>query len=166
MRKLSLKEWLAVVITLVVVVAIFVVGPQMFNLQSGSPDTASQAVVGAITNNNQDAVLEIIDEVVGTGAEAVSGKVLTVQYTGTLTNGSKFDSSYDHGSAFSFTLGAGQVISGWDNGLVGMKVGGKRKLTIPANLAYGPQALTAPDGTVLIPANSTLVFEVELLEAK
>jgi FKBP-type peptidyl-prolyl cis-trans isomerase len=101
------------------------------------------------------------DIVVGTGAEAVSGKTVTVNYTGTLENGTKFDSSYDHGQPFSFGLGAGQVIKGWDEGLVGMKVGGKRKLVIPPDLAYGSRAVGG-----MIPANSTLIFEVELLAVK
>ncbi len=106
-------------------------------------------------NNN----LQIVDEVVGKGAEAVSGHEVTVHYVGTLTNGKKFDSSRDRGTPFTFALGAGQVIKGWDLGVAGMKVGGKRKLTIPPELAYGSQTV----GGGLIPANSTLIFEVELL---
>ncbi len=101
--------------------------------------------------------LEIEDIVVGTGAEAVAGKKVTVHYTGTLTDGTKFDSSYDHGAPFTFTLGAGEVISGWDKGLLGLKVGGQRRLTIPPSLGYGNQAVGP------IPANSILIFEVELL---
>lgn len=101
--------------------------------------------------------LKIEDLTVGTGAEAVAGKKVTVNYVGTLTDGTKFDSSYDRNQPFSFVLGSGQVIAGWDQGLAGMKVGGKRRLTIPPELGYGAQA------TGSIPANSTLVFEVELL---
>ncbi len=104
--------------------------------------------------------VEMIDSVVGKGSEAVSGKTVTVHYTGTLKDGTKFDSSLDRKEPFTFSLGAGQVIKGWDQGIVGMKVGGKRKLTIPAELAYGPNAVGS------IPANSTLVFDVELLEVK
>jgi FKBP-type peptidyl-prolyl cis-trans isomerase FkpA len=103
--------------------------------------------------------LEVVDLVVGQGPEAVSGKRVSVHYTGTLTSGKKFDSSLDRGKPFGFTLGAGEVIKGWDQGVAGMKVGGKRKLTIPPELAYGNRAV----GGDLIPANSTLVFEVELL---
>lgn len=103
--------------------------------------------------------LEVVDLVVGQGAEAKAGQKVSVHYTGTLTNGNKFDSSLDRGRPFSFTLGAGQVIKGWDQGVAGMKVGGKRKLTIPPELAYGNQSV----GGGLIPPNSTLVFEVELL---
>ncbi len=105
--------------------------------------------------------LIIEDEVVGTGAEAKSGNDVTVHYLGTLTDGTMFDASRNHGDAgFTFTLGAGQVIKGWDQGVAGMKEGGKRKLTIPSDLAYGNRAV----GDV-IPANATLIFEVELLKA-
>lgn len=103
--------------------------------------------------------LKIEDMAVGTGVEAMVGNTVSVHYTGWLTNGTKFDSSYDHGGPFSFPLGAQQVIKGWDEGVVGMKVGGKRKLTIPPELGYG----SADVGGGLIPPNSTLIFEVELL---
>jgi len=102
--------------------------------------------------------LDIQDLKVGTGAEAVAGKTVTVHYVGTLTNGNKFDSSRDRGEGFSFSLGAGQVIKGWDTGVAGMKVGGLRKLTIPPELGYGARGFPP-----VIPPNSTLVFEVELL---
>ena len=95
---------------------------------------------------------------VGDGAEAVSGKKVTVHYVGTLTNGNKFDSSRDRGKGFSFELGRGQVIKGWDQGVAGMKIGGVRKLTIPPEMAYGDKGFSN-----LIPPNSTLEFEVELL---
>lgn len=105
--------------------------------------------------------LQITDEKVGDGDEAQTGKTVSVNYLGTLTNGTKFDSSYDRNQPFSFTLGGGQVIKGWDQGVVGMKVGGKRKLVIPADLAYGDQSPSAA-----IPPNSTLVFEIELLSVQ
>jgi len=94
----------------------------------------------------------------GTGAEAVAGKRVTVHYVGTLTDGSKFDSSRDRGKGFSFSLGAGEVIRGWDEGVAGMKVGGLRRLTIPPALGYGDRGFPP-----VIPARATLVFEVELL---
>jgi FKBP-type peptidyl-prolyl cis-trans isomerase len=97
------------------------------------------------------------DLVVGTGATAAVGDTVTVQYVGTLTNGAKFDSSYDRNQPFVFRVGAGQVIAGWDQGVPGMKVGGKRRLTIPPSLGYGNQAVGP------IPANSTLVFDIDLV---
>lgn len=105
--------------------------------------------------------VESTDIVAGTGAEATAGKTVTVNYKGTLTDGTEFDSSYSRNEPFSFSLGSGQVIKGWDQGVAGMKVGGKRKLVIPPELAYGEQS-PSPS----IPANSTLVFEIELLNVQ
>ncbi|MGI9027968.1 MAG: FKBP-type peptidyl-prolyl cis-trans isomerase [Candidatus Saccharimonadales bacterium] len=105
--------------------------------------------------------VESTDIVAGTGAEAVAGKSVTVNYVGTLKDGTKFDSSFDRNEPFTFNLGAGQVIKGWDQGVVGMKVGGKRKLVIPAALAYGEQSPSPA-----IPANSDLVFEIDLLNVQ
>ena len=93
----------------------------------------------------------------GSGDQAEEGSVVTVHYVGTLANGTKFDSSYDRNAPITFTLGSGQVIKGFDLGVVGMKVGEKRKITIPPDLAYGSIDLAA------IPANSTIIYEVELL---
>ncbi len=103
--------------------------------------------------------VEIEDSVVGEGAEAVAGRQVVVHYTGWLTNGTKFDSSKDRNDPFKFPLGAGRVIRGWDDGVVGMKVGGTRKLTIPPQLGYGARGAGG-----VIPPNATLVFEVELLD--
>ena len=94
----------------------------------------------------------------GTGDEARTGKTVSVHYTGWLENGTKFDSSHDRRQPFSFALGAGQVIRGWDEGVVGMKIGGKRRLTIPSNLGYGARGAGG-----VIPPNAILIFEVELL---
>lgn len=104
--------------------------------------------------------LVIEDLVVGQGDEATAGKNVTVHYTGTLTDGKVFDSSRQR-SPFSFPLGAGRVIKGWDQGVAGMKVGGTRKLTIPSHLGYGERGAGG-----VIPPNATLVFEVELLDVK
>jgi len=97
----------------------------------------------------------------GQGAEAVAGRAVTVHYTGWLPDGKKFDSSRDHGQPFTFTLGAGQVIAGWDQGVEGMRVGGRRKLVLPPDLGYGA-AGAPPD----IPPGATLVFDVEVLDVK
>jgi FKBP-type peptidyl-prolyl cis-trans isomerase len=102
--------------------------------------------------------LQIEDLVVGAGAEAVSGKPVSVHYTGWLTNGQKFDSSLDRGQPFKFPLSGGRVIKGWDLGVAGMRIGGKRRLTIAPELGYG-----ARGAGHIIPPNATLVFEVELL---
>ena len=106
--------------------------------------------------------LQIDDIVVGTGASPTTGQTVVVHYTGWLTDGKKFDSSVDRGVPFEFNIGVGQVIKGWDEGVLTMKIGGKRKLTIPPELAYGDRDV----GNGLIPANSTLIFEVELLDLK
>ena len=105
--------------------------------------------------------LKITDLVVGTGDEASSGQSVVVHYRGTLENGVQFDASYDRGTPFEFPLGAGRLIKGWDEGVQGMKVGGKRKLVIPPELGYGQRGA----GRV-IPPNATLIFEVELLDIK
>jgi FKBP-type peptidyl-prolyl cis-trans isomerase FkpA len=102
--------------------------------------------------------MNIIDHELGNGNEANAGCTVSVHYTGTLTDGTKFDSSLDRGQPFGFQLGVGQVIKGWDQGITGMKVGGKRRLEIPAALAYGAGGFPP-----VIPPNSDLIFEVELL---
>jgi FKBP-type peptidyl-prolyl cis-trans isomerase len=106
--------------------------------------------------------LKVEEVKVGEGAAATKGKMVSVHYTGRLTDGTKFDSSYDRGQPIDFPLGAGVVIKGWDQGIEGMKVGGKRKLTIPPDLAYGARG--TPGGP--IPPNATLVFDVDLVGVK
>ena len=105
--------------------------------------------------------LRIIDLEEGTGAEATAGQTVVVHYRGTLEDGTQFDASYDRGTPFSFPLGRGRVIKGWDEGVQGMKVGGKRKLVIPPDLGYGSRGAGG-----VIPPNATLIFEVELLDIK
>lgn len=104
--------------------------------------------------------LKKTDSKVGTGKTAKAGDKVTVNYRGSLTDGTVFDESYKRGEPFTFTLGGGEVIKGWDEGVAGMKEGGKRKLVIPGDLAYGPN----PPSGAPIPPNATLVFEVELLK--
>ncbi len=122
----------------------------------------TEAQTGAAAQAMQDVIqrdprLGVEDVTVGTGEQAMPGQTVAVHYVGTLEDGTKFDSSRDRGEPFTFTLGAGQVIQGWDQGVAGMRVGGVRTLTIPAELGYGDRAVGP------IPANSTLFFEVELL---
>ncbi len=123
---------------------------------------------GGNTENNSVTQLIRQDDVMGTGAEAQSGQVVTVHYTGWLYDpsrpdrkGNKFDSSRDRNEPFSFNLGAGEVIRGWDEGVAGMKVGGRRTLTIPPDMGYGVRGAGG-----VIPPNATLLFDVELLEVK
>jgi peptidylprolyl isomerase len=109
--------------------------------------------------------LKYVDLTSGAGVEAKKGDTLQVHYVGTLKDGKRFDSNEATDRPFEFRLGAGQVIKGWDEGIAGMKVGGKRKLIIPPDLAYGPREIKDA-AKVLIPANSELIFEVELLKVK
>ena len=120
-----------------------------------SPELSVSPVVGQKIKLENG--LEIEDVRVGTGQEAKAGDTISANYLGTFANGTKFDSSYDRGQPFSFILGSGQVIQGWEIGMLGMKVGGKRKLVVPPQLGYGSQAYGP------IPANSTLYFVVELM---
>lgn len=129
------------------------------NPHKGDLVKMAQANTGVVTSPTG---LKYQDEKVGTGASPRQGQTVVVHYTGWLTNGKKFDSSVDRGSPFEFALGQGNVIKGWDEGVASMKIGGKRKLTIPANLAYGDKNV----GNGLIPPNSTLIFDVELLGVK
>ena len=174
---------IAVALAVIIVLALLFFGPGIFTLLNKSAastiaTTTAQTVTTQDTTNNPTTMndtntsapasapsgipanvtqLMMKDEVVGTGAEAKAGDTVTVNYVGMLTDGTVFDASANHGTTgFTFPLGAGQVIKGWDEGVVGMKVGGKRELVIPASLAYGAQSVGS------IPANSTLVFQVEL----
>ncbi len=128
---------------------------------SETPDGAAAAKTDSQGKQADVTKLEITELKEGTGTEAQPGKSVSVHYRGTLTDGTEFDSSRKHGAPFEFPLGAGQVIRGWDEGVKGMKVGGKRKLVIPPDMGYGP----AGAGGV-IPPNATLIFEVELLDVK
>ncbi|MGI8420428.1 MAG: FKBP-type peptidyl-prolyl cis-trans isomerase [Candidatus Levyibacteriota bacterium] len=146
------KQFLLAVIAGIIVLIGF--GYFVFHPMSNS--STQEATTTTNQTNTATQGLKIKDEKVGTGAGVKSGDTVVINYTGTLTNGKKFDSSYDHGQPFTTQIGVGQVIKGWDEGVIGMKVGGKRKLMIPPSLGYGDQA------TGNIPPNSTLIFEVEL----
>jgi FKBP-type peptidyl-prolyl cis-trans isomerase FkpA len=122
-----------------------------------SAETTGAATSGAGTKPGAPGGLVVQEVKTGGGALAVPGKIVSVHYTGTLTDGTKFDSSFDHGQPIEFALGTGRVIKGWDQGIDGMKVGGKRKLTIPPQLAYGERGMGP------IPPSATLVFDVELV---
>jgi len=124
-----------------------------------SADEAKTEEEGEMTTTKSG--LKYTDIKVGDGASPEKGKTVVVHYTGTLDDGTKFDSSLDSGMPFSFVIGAGEVIPGWDEGVMSMKVGGKRKLIIPPDLAYGEKGAGG-----VIPPNATLTFEVELLDVK
>ena len=132
--------------------------PILFAMADEPKENSISRTTGKSTTRTTETGLVIEDKVIGDGEEAVSGKTVTVNYTGTLVSGDQFDSSIGR-APFSFPLGAGRVIKGWDEGVAGMKVGGKRILTIPPELAYGSRGA----GNV-IPANATLIFEVDLLK--
>jgi len=141
-------------LTIILAIGAFAIGAIGYSLilKNKMPETNTNQQITDI----QGMKIEVLKE--GTGAVAKSGDTVSVHYVGTLENGTKFDSSIDRGEPFSFTLGENRVIKGWELGVSGMKVGEKRKLTIPSDLAYGNQAVGG-----VIPANATLVFEVELL---
>jgi len=123
------------------------------------PTTMAKKVEASQNYVTTQSGLKYLDMVEGSGATPQTGQTVTVHYTGTLENGTKFDSSRDRGTPFQFRLGAGQVIKGWDEGIASMKVGGRRQLVIPPELGYGPRGIGP------IPPNSTLIFDVELLKA-
>jgi peptidylprolyl isomerase len=120
-----------------------------------TPSTSPAAAGGNVITTPSG--LKYVEVKIGTGATAAAGQQVSVHYTGTLESGQKFDSSLDRGTPFQFNLGGGQVIKGWDEGIAGMKIGGKRKLIIPPNLGYGAR------GVGPIPPNATLLFDVELV---
>lgn len=174
MRTFGMREWIAVVVAVVAVIILFF-GGSIWSFFFGESDLTYDADMSSALNSNTGVAatnnqpmknistiqgLEIYDVEVGTGTVATSGKTVSAHYVGTLTDGTKFDSSLDRGQPFSFPLGAGRVIQGWDRGIEGMKVGGIRRLVISPELGYGGQAIGS------IPANSTLIFEVQLVDVK
>ncbi len=156
------SKWIAVGVSVGLIVVI--VGAVALLQASSKPKVAQATSTPAsqASSSGSSDKLQITDEKVGTGDEAVAGKSVSVSYTGTLSDGTVFDSTAkDGGKPFTFTLGAGQVIKGWDEGVVGMKVGGVRKLVIPPDLAYGSQGAGST-----IPPNATLTFEITLLSVQ
>lgn len=151
MKNLNKNQWVAVFVSLAFLGYILFTGPIMNFFNPSVGDSQSQA-------RAPQAGFSVEEVAVGTGPIAEPGDTLSVHYVGTLTDGRVFDSSLDRNVPFSFTLGVGQVIRGWDEGLIGMRVGGKRLLTVPPEYGYGNQGVGA------IPPNSTLIFAVELLD--
>jgi FKBP-type peptidyl-prolyl cis-trans isomerase len=152
MKKLDTKEWIAVIVAVLVVGFFFVFGQTVVSLFTGNKTQTAQ-----VTQTQQ---LQINDTLMGSGEIAQIGDRVVVHYTGKLTNGTVFDSSVPRGEPFQFVLGSGQVIKGWDQGIVGMHEGGKRTLTVPPALGYGMSDYGP------IPGGSTLIFDVELLKVE
>ncbi len=163
---------IAVALALVVVIGVFVFGFPLFQQPQSASSAVEQTPGSASTTPPAPAMtmptttpvteLKVSDDIVGTGAVAVAGDSVTVQYVGALADGTIFDASSNHGAqGFTFTLGGGQVIKGWDEGVAGMKEGGVRTLIIPPSLGYGAQGA----GNV-IPPNATLVFKVQLVKVQ
>jgi FKBP-type peptidyl-prolyl cis-trans isomerase len=154
-----MKKHLLLKSTLLTLVGILVVGfstPSMAKKKADGNKAESKVNYKKLPSG-----LEVHDVKVGDGTEAVNGKKVTVHYTGTLTNGTKFDSSRDRKDPFSFNLGQGMVIKGWEEGVKGMKIGGKRMLRIPPELGYGANGAGG-----VIPPNATLLFDIELLKVE
>ena len=151
-----MKKIILIIIILIVFMFIFYFLAQDSQEDKNQEESETEEMVSD-SNEEQELQIEVLEQ--GTGEEVKSGDNIAVHYTGTLEDGTKFDSSLDRGKPFVFTLGIGQVIKGWDMGILGMKVGEKRKLVIPPELGYGETG--TPGGP--IPPNATLIFEVELL---
>lgn len=151
---------IAVALAIVIALGFLFFGSALFAPFSPTEAETGMEPAGTTNGDTNTGTLMITDTTVGTGAEATAGKTVTLNYTGMFEDGTVFDSSDRQGQPISFVLGTGRVISGWDQGLVGMKVGGKRHLVIPPELGYGPNDYGP------IPGNSTLIFDVELLDVQ
>ena len=150
MKTLETKEWIVVFVAIFVVGFVFIFGGNIIPMFTSNAQKMT----------DEQPKLLVQDRLVGTGDIAISGSRVVVQYTGRFVDGKVFDSSVARGEPFQFVLGSGQVIKGWDQGIVGMKVGGKRVLTVPPELGYGTNNYGP------IPGNSTLIFDVELLKVE
>jgi FKBP-type peptidyl-prolyl cis-trans isomerase len=151
MKKLTFNEYIGVTLALAVV-AFLLFGSSFVAFFNGTPNTPTTTAMNDLSTG-----IQTQDIVVGAGEVAAPGDTLTVNYKGTLTDGKVFDSSYDRNTPFSFVLGQGKVIRGWEEGFKGMRVGGKRRITVAPDYGYGTKDFGP------IPANSTLIFDVELL---
>ena len=162
-EKRKYNKTILIIILFIIFFSSLTLFPRLKEDNELAPDSNNQKQISEAKNQNSvqmNANLKIEDLKVGSGAEAVEGKSVTVHYVGTLEDGTKFDSSYDRSQPFTFSLGAGYVIEGWEKGVLGMKVGGKRRLVIPPELGYGNKSAGS------IPPNSTLIFEIELLNVE
>jgi len=159
---MSLQRNTTIAVILAIVVIIIFVTLGFFGIRSlGGPSvelSGPQAILDELQKTGTVSGLHIYDFTVGTGEEVQNGNLIAVHYTGVLPDGTVFDSSYDRGEPIVFQLGAGQVIQGWEQGLQGMRVGGRRLIAIPPDLAYGANSVGS------IPANATLIFDVELVQ--
>jgi FKBP-type peptidyl-prolyl cis-trans isomerase FkpA len=167
MKKLSLNQWIAVVAGIFVLFWFFSSSSLMTSLFGGKVDLIKNNEINMQESQSFEKVpgLIIQDVSVGDGVFAVNGKTITANYTGMLQDGKVFDTSIGR-APFTFPLGQGMVIQGWEKGIEGMRVGGKRRLIIAPQLGYGPNDMKDRAGNIIIPANSTLIFDVELLDVK
>ncbi len=167
MKKFSLNQWVAIAIGLVIVFWFFSSSNLMTTLFGGNANPIKSNEINMQDTQSIEVVpgLMIQDVLVGNGVFAVNGKTVTANYTGMLEDGKVFDTSIGR-APFTFPLGQGMVIQGWEKGIEGMKVGGKRRLIISPQLGYGSVDMKDGAGNIIIPANSTLIFDVELLDVK
>lgn len=157
MDKLTKNEWIAIVVALIVIAFLFF--PFFNKLSLSEIGLDGEKIFMSEVKTNEESV--------GEGREALPGNIISVHYVGKLEDGTVFDSSVERGAPFTFILGAGQVIPGWEKGIVGMHVGGKRTLVIPPQDAYGERGVVNPQtGERIIPENATLTFEVQLLDVQ
>lgn len=171
-----MKKWIySVIVLIIVIIILFMIfgGKKEGVLPDGGQNSATSSVgtsTGSSTSTTANSEATVLSSINKNNSKnkmteqiSKAGDTLTVNYTGTLEDGTKFDSSLDRGVPFKFIVGVGQVIRGWDEGMVGMKIGEKKRLVIPGEKAYGPNGISDGMGGYIIPPNATLIFDVELL---